>query len=83
MLVFSLAGAPYSVSQDATRAVNLLYCRLPRRYEDVFVEFSTHVDPQFLSVKQCCIHFFFENRLFHFVFIQGAAYFQHSTCTAR
>ena len=29
MLVFSLAGAPLSVSQDATRAVNLLYCRSP------------------------------------------------------
>ena len=27
MPVFSLAGAPFSVSQDATRAVNLLYCR--------------------------------------------------------
>ena len=30
MLVFSLAEAPLSVSQDATRAVNLLYCRSPR-----------------------------------------------------
>ena len=30
MLVFSLAGAPLSVSQDATRAVNLLYCRSPK-----------------------------------------------------
>ena len=30
MLVFSLAGAPISVSQDATREVNLLYCRSPR-----------------------------------------------------
>ena len=29
MLVFSLAGAPLSISQDATRAVNLLYCRSP------------------------------------------------------
>ena len=29
MLVFSLARAPLSVSQDATRAVNLLYCRSP------------------------------------------------------
>ena len=29
MLVFSFAGAPLSVSQDATRAVNLLYCRSP------------------------------------------------------
>ena len=29
MLDFSLAGAPLSVSQDATRAVNLLYCRSP------------------------------------------------------
>ena len=30
MLVFSLAGAPLSVFQDATRPVNLLYCRSPR-----------------------------------------------------
>ena len=29
MLVFSFAGAPLSVSQNATRAVNLLYCRSP------------------------------------------------------
>ena len=29
MLVFSFAGAPLSVSQDATRAVKLLYCRSP------------------------------------------------------
>ena len=29
MLVFSLAGATLSVSQDATRVVNLLYCRSP------------------------------------------------------
>ena len=29
MLVFSLAKAPLSVSQNATRAVNLLYCRSP------------------------------------------------------
>ena len=29
MIVFSLAGAPLSVSHDATRAVNLLYCRSP------------------------------------------------------
>ena len=29
MLVFSLAGAPVSVSQDETRAVDLLYCRSP------------------------------------------------------
>ena len=29
MLVLSLAGAPLSVSHDATRAVNLLYCRSP------------------------------------------------------
>ena len=29
MLVFSLAGAPLNVSQDATRAVNLLCCRSP------------------------------------------------------
>ena len=29
MLVFSLAGAPLRVSQDATRAVNLLYCCSP------------------------------------------------------
>ena len=29
MLVFSLAGAPLSIFQDATRAVNLLYCRSP------------------------------------------------------
>ena len=29
MLVFSLAVAPLSVSHDATRAVNLLYCRSP------------------------------------------------------
>ena len=29
MLVFSLAGAPLSISQDATWAVNLLYCRSP------------------------------------------------------
>ena len=27
MPVFSLAGAPLSVSHDATQAVNLLYCR--------------------------------------------------------
>ena len=32
MLVFSLAGAPLSVSHNATRAVNLLYCRSPRVY---------------------------------------------------
>ena len=32
MPVFSLAGAPLSVSQDATRAVNLLYCRSPSRF---------------------------------------------------
>ena len=31
MLVFSFAGAPLSVSQDATRAVNLLYCRSPSK----------------------------------------------------
>ena len=31
VLVFSLDGAPLSVSQNATRAVNLLYCRSPRR----------------------------------------------------
>ena len=30
MVAFSLAGAPLSVSHDATRAVNLLYCRSPR-----------------------------------------------------
>ena len=30
MLVFSFAGAPLSVFQDAARAVNLLYCRSPR-----------------------------------------------------
>ena len=30
MLVFSLAGAPLSVTHDATRAVNLLYCCTPR-----------------------------------------------------
>ena len=30
MLVFSLAGAPLSVSQDATRAERLLHCRSPR-----------------------------------------------------
>ena len=30
-LVFSLARALLSVSQDATRAVNLLYCRSPSR----------------------------------------------------
>ena len=30
MLVFSLAGAPLSISQDATRTVNLLYCHSPR-----------------------------------------------------
>ena len=29
MLVFSVPGAPLSISQDATRAVNLLYCRSP------------------------------------------------------
>ena len=33
MLVFSLAGAPLSVSHDATRAVNLLYSRSLRRYD--------------------------------------------------
>ena len=31
MIVFSLAGAPLIVSQDATRAVNLLYCPLPSK----------------------------------------------------
>ena len=30
MLVFSLAGAPLSISQDATWAVNLLYYCSPR-----------------------------------------------------
>ena len=30
MLVFSFAGAPLSISQDANRAVNLFYCRSPR-----------------------------------------------------
>ena len=30
-LVFSLAGAPLSVSHDGTREVNLLYCRSPRK----------------------------------------------------
>ena len=30
MLVFSLAVAPISISNDATRAVNALYCRSPR-----------------------------------------------------
>ena len=39
MLVFSFAGAPLSVSQDATRAVNLLYCRSPR----------------WLGFQNCCI----------------------------
>ena len=34
MPVFSLAGAPLSVSHDATRAVNLLYCRSPRIYPE-------------------------------------------------
>ena len=29
MLAFLLSGAPLSVSQDAARAVNLLYCRSP------------------------------------------------------
>ena len=45
MLVFSLAGAPLSVSHDATRAVNLLYCRSPRsnqmnEYCNLFMLFS-------------------------------------------
>ena len=53
MLVFSLAGAPLSISQDATRTVNLLYCRSPRKQltEDEMAEDSTacHVN---CSIKQ-------------------------------
>ena len=37
MLVFSLAEVPLSVSQDATQAVNLLYCRSPSKWiKDIF-----------------------------------------------
>ena len=35
MIVFSLAGAPLSVYHDATRAVNLLYCRSPSLHQNL------------------------------------------------
>ena len=46
MLVFSLPGAPLSVSHDATRAVNLLYCRSPSEdfYEDTADDVETRFD---------------------------------------
>ena len=47
MLVFSLAGAPLSVSQDATQAVNLLYCRSPRNYIFLESEFNGELESEF------------------------------------
>ena len=50
MLVFSLAWAPLSVFQDATRAVSLLYCRSPRNHPNEWIE--TSVFPLFHFWKQ-------------------------------
>ena len=49
MLVFSLAGTPLSVSQDATRAESLLHYRLPRSWEVNFARHSVIFD------KKCVI----------------------------
>ena len=47
MLVFSLAGAPLSVSQDATQAVNLLYCRSPSSAKKCTVAYA-----RILTIKE-------------------------------
>ena len=49
MLVFSFAGAPLSVSQDATRAVNLLYCRSPSHNTWEISHNSTSVNVNLVS----------------------------------
>ena len=59
MLVFSLAVAPLSVSHDATRAVDLLYCRSSSSfYPDQF--FSIATSPDFVETQRAraFIHFY-------------------------
>ena len=53
MLVFSLAGAPLSVSQDATQAVNLLYCRSPRSHFKSMFGMEVHSDNRLSLIPHC------------------------------